>query len=445
MIATNTNWDSRNAAAGKQPIYVMALSGQATVYSTCDLAAAGVTGVLPTCRAWLKTPQGAGQSVDVVNGTSTIGELMCEVIDQAGVLRTLIGTTTLEGATLTLSVGYPGIAYSEFVALQTYQVYKITPSGGYNSWCFQARDKQLLAKKTIAVHPENGGYLSTDNPWYLSGSAPEIVQAVTLFGLGLSPSAIDVNAIHALESPLEGLYSATRPYLFAMTDSFGAKQFLETEIYKSSGLHAMVTNTGAISLRSFRAPAAGAVPVFAFTADNICGLPSIDRLDVINEIIFRMDYDGSNYGTELFFLESNSLANFGRTTQWVMESQGLRTELGGQWYAQWVASRLFKRFAGTVGLRGGAPTAQIEAFLASAPVWVGDYVSLSHPLMPNLLTGALGVTGRVYEVISRDPDYASGRMKFTLLDTGLTGGSAAFQWGGAGVVRPMVIGTSGIY
>ncbi len=445
MITTNTNWDAKNALTAKRPIYVMTLSGQTTVWATADLAAAGVTGSLPTCRPWLLTPQGAGQSVDVVNGTSTIGELQCEVIDQGGELRTLIGTTTLEGATLTLRIGWPGIAYTEFVALQTYQLYKVTPSAGYNSWIFLARDKQLLAKKTVSVHPENGAYLTADNPWYVGGSAIEIMQAIVLFGLGCDPSVLDLSALAALQSPGEGLYSSARPYLFAFTDSFGAKQFLETELYKSAGLHTVITNTGAISLRSFRAPAAGPTAVYAFTADNLCGLPAIDRLPVINEIIFRLDYDGSNFGTELFFLESNSLADYGRTTQWVMESKGLRSELGGQWYAQWVASRMFQRFAGTVGgLRGGAPTAVVEAFLGTAPVWVGDYVTLTHGLMPDLLTGALGVTNRLYEVISRDPNYASGRMKYTLLDTGLTGAAPAFQWG-SGSARPLVIGTGAIY
>ena len=62
------------------------------------------------------------------------------------------------------------------------------------------------------------------------------------------------------------------------------------------------------------------------------------------------------------------------------------------------------------------------------PVWVGDYLTLSHPLMPDLQTGALGVTNRVYEVVNRDPDYAGGKMKYTLLDTGLTGLAPSFAW-----------------
>jgi hypothetical protein len=438
VIATNTAWDAMNAAPAKRPIYAMALSGQATVYTSADLAALGITGVLPDYRPWLKVPQGAAQSIDVVNGTSTIGELVCEVVDQGGALRTLIGTTVLEGATLTLSVGWPGIAWSEFVTVQTYQLYKVTPANGYTSWLFTSRDPQIIAKKTVSHHPENGALLSQDNPWYLGGTALEIVQAVLLFGLGLPAAAIDRDGMAALDSTAEGIYSAARPYLFAMADSFGAKQFLETEIYKSAGLYPVITESGKLSVRCFRPPAAGVAPVYAFTGDNTIGLPEIDRMPVINEAIVRFDYDGSAYQKEMYFLESDSLGTYGRTTQWVLESQGIRTELGGEWYAGWVADRIFRRFAG-IALKGGAPTAKVEAFLGSAPVWAGDTVTLTHPKMPNLMTGDLGVAGRVYEVIAREPDYANGKMAYTLLDTGLTGTAAGGTWGS------MVIGSGRWY
>src|SRR5262249_27065038 len=157
--------------------------------------------------------------------------------------------------------------------------------------------------------------------------------------------------------------------------------------------------------------------VFAFDEDNMTVLPKVDRLPVINEVICRLDYDGSDYGTDLRFVQADSLGTFGRTTQWVIESKGLRSELGGQWFCQWAASRIFRRMAGReAGLRGGAPVVGIEAFFLTLPVWVGDYVTVSHPLMPDLLTGAIGVTDRVYEVIERSPDYKGGRMMYRLLD-----------------------------
>src|SRR5581483_10580671 len=111
MITTNAAWDIKNAQMAKQPIYALVISGVATVFTTADLARDGVTGTLPVFEPWLKVPQGASQTIDVVNGTSSIGELQCEVVDQGGFVRTLVGTNSLCGSTATLLVGYPGIAW----------------------------------------------------------------------------------------------------------------------------------------------------------------------------------------------------------------------------------------------------------------------------------------------------------------------------------------------
>jgi hypothetical protein len=73
---------------------------------------------------------------------------------------------------------------------------------------------------------------------------------------------------------------------------------------------------------------------------------------------------------------------------------------------------------------------------------VGDYVALTHSKMPDITTGSLGVTNRIYEVVDRQPNYASGNMQYKVLDTGLTGLPAAYTWGGA---RPLIIGTGTWY
>ncbi|KKK48882.1 hypothetical protein LCGC14_3140640, partial [marine sediment metagenome] len=125
-------------------------------------------------------------------------------------------------------------------------------------------------------------------------------------------------------------------------------------------------------------------------------------------------------------------------------SKGLRTVLGGQWFCQEMASRLFARFAGTpAALRGGAPVVRIEAFLLTLPVWAGDYVNVTHPLMPDILTGALGVTDRLYEVIGREPDFARGRMRYRLMDTWLTGMEGARKF--APSDRDFIIESAEVY
>jgi len=184
----------------------------------------------------------------------------------------------------------------------------------------------------------------------------------------------------------------------------------------------------------------GRSPVFGFSADNVVVLPTLDRMPVINEAVWQYDDQDGTAESDVTYLEATSITTFGRGNQFSVQSKGLRTELGAAWFTQWTSRRLFARFAGTpAGLLGGAPVVDVEAMLLTMPVWVGDYVTLSHPKMPDVMTGALGVTNRVYEVIDRSPDYVRGRMRYKLLDTGLTGMGAAPVYGTA------VIGTALVY
>lgn len=442
MITTNTAWDAKHASLAKRPIYVLTIGGQSTVYSTHDLTAEGITGA-PAFRAWLKTPRGASQSIDVLRGSSSIGELECEIIDQAGVLRTLVGTTTLEGQPATLSVGYPSLAYSNFVTLHTYQIYKITPSSSYTSWVIRSRDRQMAAKRTIYTNPENGETLEESNPWVLQGTPSEIVQAVYLFALSRDVTEIDRTSLAAMDAGTEGHFKPVRPFQFVLTEPIEAKQFLETEVFKPCGMYPVVDELGRIGARAARPSAAGPVAVYDFDEDNIIVLPEIDRMPVVNEIIWKID-DRDGHKNTLIFVDATSISTYGRAGQHTIESKGLRTVFGAQWFCQEISRRIFDRFAGTpAALRGGAPVVSVEAFLATLPVWVGDYVSVTHSKMPNLLTGALGVTDRLYEVIDREPDYARGRMRYKLLDTGLTGLAGAHKW--ATSDNDFIIGSSEIY
>ncbi len=157
-------------------------------------------------------------------------------MEHGGGVRGVVGANTLEGKACTLKVGFPGIAWTQFVTMQTYELRKVIPSADYSSWLFELRDAQILEKRTIYAHPENGQRLSEDNPWYLCGTPAEIFQAVTLFGLQLADTAIDRAGLVALDSPGEGIFAGWRPFQLAMTEPFEAKKFLEQEIFKPSGM-----------------------------------------------------------------------------------------------------------------------------------------------------------------------------------------------------------------
>ena len=449
MITTASDWNTANAALGKQPIYVFSILPNEAVsspnpqvwYSTAVLPGFGVTGTLPSpITPWLKTPQGSTQTIDPVNGSSSIGEMQCEVVDLDGTIRTYIGANVLEGAICTLSVGYPGIAWSSFCLLHTYQIYKILPSRDYTSWLFCSRDGQMAGKQTVSYNPMNGNLLTAANPWVVMGTPPEIIMQVWLWALGQPLSTIDWVGLTALDSAAEGFFPA-RPLCFVITQPFEAKQWLETEVFKPMGMYPVVLNTGQYSARCARPPAAGPSPVFTFDGTNTIGLPQWERMPIYNEIIYQVDQDaGGGYGNYLTYIEGTSVSQYGCAGQLTIDSGGLRTGYGAQAVCEDIADRMFARFAGAPeDLKGGAPVLVLDAFLLSLPVWVGDYVYVTCGQMPNPFTGALGVTNRVYEVVDRNANYAAGRMQYKLLDTGITGAPAAQAIGLA------VIGSAVIY
>ncbi|MGO9256066.1 MAG: hypothetical protein ACLQU1_07175 [Bryobacteraceae bacterium] len=63
---------------------------------TTDLVRWGIAGKLPAYKPWLRTPKGASQSIDIIDGSSSVRSLTCEVIDIGGAIRTRVGTNTLE-------------------------------------------------------------------------------------------------------------------------------------------------------------------------------------------------------------------------------------------------------------------------------------------------------------------------------------------------------------
>jgi hypothetical protein len=444
MITGTTAWNAKNALPAKRPIFIASIAGFTTVYTTHDLVQQGITGTLPAYHAWLKTPTGSTQNIDVQSGTSSIGEIACEVVDVGGAMRTFVGTNAIEGALMTLSVGYPGTAITDFMVVHTHRIYKVLPSKFFNSFIFSARDIQMDAKMTVWNHPLNGEPLSPINPWILQGTPCEIIQQIWLLGLRYPESTIDVAYMQQLDAVAEAYYSVCRPFRFEMDEPFTVLDFLENEIYKPSGMYPVVTNLGQLSVRGYRPLQAGPVPVFAFTQDNCTAFPNFDRAPILNDLLWQMDAAGTysnsgSHNTTLLYTDATSISNFGRSNERQIQSKGLRTELGAQWFAQDISTRMFARFAGTTGLRGGAPVVSVNAFFMTLPVWVGDYVSLSGPKIPDLFTGALGLTNRLFEVIDRTPDYAGGKMSFKLLDTGLTGAPVATQIGSA------VIDTTTVY
>jgi len=166
----------------------------------------------------------------------------------------------------------------------------------------------------------------------------------------------------------------------------------------------------------------------ALNERNITALPGAKPNPIINQVTFRMDYDGSQFQTELLFLSDPSLQQFGLAGENIIESKGMKLEHGGASLASITANRIFQRYGGmnpvTGSPRGGAPTISVTSQFMNLTIEVGDFVYFSHPLLPNLETGTRGIYNRIMEVIDKQPNYTQGNMAYQLLDTGWMGSKA---------------------
>ena len=208
---------------------------------------------------------------------------------------------------------------------------------------------------------------------------------------------------------------------FEFQQSVEAKQFLEFEIFKALGGYMAVLADGRLSPRFF-VPPYSFVNLFGFNDRNITVLPGIVRQPLINEVTYRLDYDGSQFQTQLVFVDAPSLQQFGLAGQDIIESKGLRATRGGVSLAGLTATRIFRRYDGVDPVsgspRGGAPTSSITSQYMTLTVEPGDFAFLSHPLMPNFQTGRRGVFNQIVEVTDKQPNYRDGTMTYKLLDSG---------------------------
>ena len=257
-----------------------------------------------------------------------------------------------------------------------------------------------------AVNPFWAKYLPADPA---SGLVPVIGDAATL----INPNPyLDVTGITALR---DSMFSGDW-FEFKITSPQQARSWLEDQILKPLGLVMVVTSSGQLTLKAMKNPA-NQTPVMGLTQNNIVGIPEVRLAPVINALAYRLDADDSatntsarTYNTTVTMLQQASYNLFRYLYNHQVESAGLRTGRGGTLRAILLGDQLFRRYG------FATPVYQVVTQLGALQPELKDWVSLSHPLIPDYIGGGRGVTNVPCEIIGRAPDYANGQVRFTLLD-----------------------------
>ena len=159
MRADPSEFAGRNLAPSKDPFYVVAVSWDTantditylTSHANADYPAGAdvITGVIQDIN-------GTSQSLDPINALATIGNLDFSAIDKGGALTNKINVKLTAGDGLRekrvqVSVGYKGLAWSDYVIVQTQQIADIS-FGGSNVgalYKFRCSDIQRSTRKEI--------------------------------------------------------------------------------------------------------------------------------------------------------------------------------------------------------------------------------------------------------------------------------------------------------
>jgi hypothetical protein len=428
---------------------------------------------------YMYVPAGAEQSIDDKNGSSSIGQMQIRCIDPAGVLHTLAAQEELIGQVVTFSMGFPGSSLGDFTPLHVMQVSEIgfDADGRVNLkvddlkrfaqgaflWANGGPEEYLPGQKNNwqpsgAQWLANSYPVSNDNPRWISGNPLDIFLAAMQNELGvgqdLALSAVvevggtgelvaAVNPFWAQYVPLTTAATTgdpstlinPNPYLdvvgitalrdsmfsgdwfeFKITSPQQGRSWLEDQILKPLGLVMVVTASGQLTLKAMKNPQ-NQTPVASFTQGNIMGIPEVRLAPVVNALAFRLDVDDSTtntsartYNTTVTMLQQSSYNLFRYLYNHQVEAAGLEIARGGTLRAFLLGDQLFRRYG------FATPIYQIVTQLVALQPELKDWVSLTHPLVPDYIGGGRGVTNIPCEIIGRAPDYANGQVRFTLLD-----------------------------
>lgn len=237
-------------------------------------------------------------------------------------------------------------------------------------------------------------------------------------GCNLSPEFVDVERFLFWQE----LFGETYPrYRFEFLESFNAKEFLDVQILFPTGLYS-VPRKGKISLQ-FSIPPLALEDVITINLSNVMNPDKlkIERSTVkyfYNTIEYRVDYDAIR---DKFFRKDIRISNDSLDRidvgikKLLIEAQGLRSDLDADNVVTSISKRLLDRWKfGAEWIRG----VQVN-YKTGLTLEVGDAVVVDGASLKLVDTGRgdRNFAPRLFEIINKQWDYATGKVVLDLLDT----------------------------
>lgn len=404
MIATSTPFDAGNALLVKIPVYLVEIAGYDFAFTNRE------TGFIDH-NPWIVSIDNLGATVSDLEGGSDVGALSFTVQDRDDAITSRFPCFTLEGSVVTLKTGFPGMDPSDYVTLWTGTIDTVDPvSGSPADYYFTATDKkQLLSKVIFAVSDDGNTPTDNDHVRSFTGHPLDILIAVLENEFSFVRN-VDYN-YDRIVSYRDGLFSGAQ-FTFAINSPPTGLDFIEKEIMAPLGGYLWVNSAGVLTTNFFSPASTDAV--VSLDPSNLLAIPDISTSDLVNTITFRFDDDGTGNGKFLstaIVENAVSVNKYGQFGARIIESQGMRAGLQGFFLARQTANLIFARY-GNKNLKIDG----LSAFWTACVVEPGDFVAVTHPLVPNKATGVRGITAKLFEVINRTLQFSDGIVQLDLID-----------------------------
>ena len=401
MITATSAWKTEAAKLLKRYVHLFEITGYSRSFATKDPG-------FGTFDPWIIEIAPVRQSADELGSTSTLNDLVVTVLDKN---QAITGDFpfVFQGRDCTLKTGFVGLAQADYTLMHSYVVDRVESVKNNTAWKFTCKPQIRLVKKTIFKTGDNGSPTGSDDPKTFSGNPMDLLNTTILQGeVGLAAGDIDVATINSYR---DLVFPGIR-FNFSLEKAPEAKAFIEKELLAPLGLYALTLADGKFSIRGFLPLPGSIVSQFSFSQDNVETLPTPAESELINVVVHRFDHNGDKFAVGNVEIEAASETKFNQQGSHIIESLGMKSALQGFGLARLVAQGIFNRFADKNLTMKSLTAHWNEAALLE----IGDFVKLSHPFVPNRVTGALGITDQFFVVTKVSRVYMKGQVKISLDD-----------------------------
>jgi hypothetical protein len=389
---------------GGKPIWLLEIDQWPRSFTSRSTGVAGQS-------AWISAVDSCQQSIDILNGSSSLGDINITVLDYRRQFTAEFAGAVLEGRKATFKVGYPGLDPAYWPVLFSGIVNKLGTTNDGSCYVFNIQDMNRVNQQVIYLLGDDGQPCDSDHPKTVVGNPLDILLQILRDQVGLADHDVDIAGIEAARDQLYGGMEMQ----FTITSPPEAKNFIEQELLKPLGGYGYTNNLGQYTV-GFLQPLGQPAAVMTLDRNLLTAIPVIDQADLVNTLSYRFDSDGSKFWAETVQIFAESAELYGQwgeaastQGQTVIESQGVRSGFQGFALARLVAKAIFARYGSK------NPITSVSALWPAALLDPGDYVMLVHPLAPNRATGGMGIN-QLMQVVGRTRNHDSCTVDLDLTD-----------------------------